>query len=125
MILILIGLLAAMLWPAAGNHPRLMRTVQGESFGVQRVYVDGNRFVRCRFDGTELVITGKAGFVIQQCSFSEPPKLTVDGPAAMTFRALRELYKDPAFRPIVEATFEVLKTGQFKTVSAPSKALER
>ena len=61
--------LAVIFWPAIKDRPKPLRTIKGETFGVQRILVDGKRFVNCNFRKTELVYRGEAGVSLENCSF--------------------------------------------------------
>jgi len=58
LIILFVVALAIIFWPAIKNRPKGLQTIKGESFGVQRIFVDGKRFVNCKFSKTELVYTG-------------------------------------------------------------------
>ncbi len=113
--------LAYIFWPAIEDRPKRLRTIEGESFGVQRILVDGKRFVNCKFRKTELVFRGEASSSIEGCSF-EKIGLTFDGPAATTIKILEGLYAEPRFRPFIENTFENIKKGKHPEAIPPSDA---
>jgi len=123
LILILVGLFAAMLWPAVEKRPKRLRTIEGEEFGVQRVIVDGKHFRNCRFRNTELVFRGEASCGIENCRI-ETQHLTFDGPAATTAKILMSLYKVPQLRPLIDNTFEGIKKGELPTAVPPSSAAD-
>ena len=105
----------------AGNEyrPRRLRTIEGESFGVQRILADGKRFVNCKFRRTELVFRGEAGVGIERCVF-QGTGFTFDGPAANTVNILTSLYAEPCFRPIIERTFTGVREGGLPEAVPPS-----
>jgi len=124
-IVLIVAVLLKVFWPVAENQTKPLRTVQGVTFGVQSIPMDGNRFVRCEFNGTELVFAGEAGFALENCGWKERPRIKVEGPANRTLRMLQLLYKDPVFRPIAEATLEGIKAGKLREVPPPSTVLEK
>jgi 4-amino-4-deoxy-L-arabinose transferase-like glycosyltransferase len=87
-----------------------LKRIQGETYGVQRVVLDGKEFRQCRFSASELVIEGKAGFSLAHNEF-ESPRFTFSGPANTTIVILTEMYKDPAFRSLVDGALENIKAG--------------
>lgn len=115
--------LAIIFWPAVEDRPKPLRTIEGESFGVQRVLVDGKRFVNCKFSKTELVFRGEAGGSIEGCTFIKPG-FTFDGPAATTIKILRSLYTVPALRPFIDNTFKAIKEGNLPEAIPPSDAAD-
>jgi len=123
LVLILVGLLAAMLWPAAEKRPKRLRTIEGEEFGVQRVIMDGKRFRNCQFHKTELVFRGEASSAIENCAL-ERVGFTFDGPAATTAKILTSLYKIPQVRPLIDNTFEAIKKGELPRAVPPSRAAD-
>jgi len=110
--------LAIIFWPAIEDRPKRLRTIEGESFGVQRVSVDGKRFVNCKFRKTELVFRGEANSSLEKCSF-EKIGFTFGGPAATTMKILEGLYAVPQFRPFIENTFKIIKEGKKLPESIP------
>jgi hypothetical protein len=108
-------------WPAVEDRPKKLRTIEREAFGVQRVIVDGKRFVNCTFRKTELVFRGEASSAIENCTLIKP-SLTFDGPAATTARILRSLYKVPQLQPFIENTFKAIKEDKLPRAIPPSDA---
>ena len=88
-----------------------LEIVEGKSFGVQQVVMDGKNFVRCKFDGTELIYNGIKNFSLGENKFLRF-RFTFSQFAANTIAIIEAMYKDPAFRPIVDQTFENIKKGQ-------------
>jgi hypothetical protein len=85
--------------------------IEGKQFGVQQVVLDGKRFVRCFFDGTELIVKGEQDFQMERNSLTNC-KFTVYGHAARTLKVLTAMYKDISFRPIVDKTIQNIKEGK-------------
>lgn len=108
-------------WPAVEDRPKKLRTIEGESFGVQRIIVDGKRFANCTFRKTELVFRGESSSVLENCTLIKP-SLTLDGPAATTVRILRSLYKVPQLQPFIENTFTAIKEDKLPIAIPPSDA---
>jgi len=116
--------LAIIFWPAIEDRPKPLRTIKGESFGVQRILVDGKRFVNCKFKKTELVFRGEASSSIENCSFIKIGGITFEGPAAATVKILKSLYAVPNFRPFIENTFKAIKEGKLSEAIPPSDAAD-
>jgi len=75
-----------------------------------RIEIDGNEFVRCRFDGTKLVFKGLAPVTMVQAEFNNV-EWVFDGPAANTLFFLRSVYHGlgDSGRQLVERTFEMIR----------------
>ena len=116
--------LAIIFWPAIESRPKPLRTIEGESFGIQRVYADGKRFVNCRFDGTEIVIRGEVGGAFESCQLTNI-KFTIDGPAAAVILTLEHMYTIPGFRPFIDNMFEAIKAGKIPRATSPSHAADK
>ena len=116
--------LAIIFWPTIENRPKPLRTVKGESFGIQRIFIDGKSFVNCNFNGTELVFKGESGGGFNGCSFKDI-KLTFDSSAGGTIITLKNLYAVPSLRPFVENAFEQIKSGEIKIATTPSHAADK
>lgn len=91
--------------------PKDLVTVAGMTFGVQQVILDGRKFQKCEFNGTELVFNGDAPFSLENCSLNGH-RITFNKNASTTLQALGALYRDPAFRPTIENTFASLKADK-------------
>jgi len=124
LIILFLVLLVVILWPATKDRPKELQTIKGESFGVQRIFIDGKRFVNCKFRGTELVFKGEAGVGLEGCGFFENYRLTFGGPAEMTLNMLKSLYAVPEFRPRIEGTFKAIKEGKLPIATPPSDAAD-
>lgn len=105
------------------EEPKELSLVEGKKFGIQQVVLDGKRFVRCSFDGTELIFNGEHGFDFSENNLKTNFRLSLNKNARLTFEVFYALYKDPAFRPIVENTFQAIREGK-KYESSPSLQLE-
>ncbi|MBF8651479.1 hypothetical protein IRZ81_11795 [Pseudomonas putida] len=95
-----------------------LELIEGKQFGVQRLVLDGKRFVNCKFDGTELIIEGKQGFGLVG-NHMKGVRLTMSGAAGTTLQVLNMLYQDPSFRPSVEKTFAQIISGEDLERSIP------
>jgi len=122
LIILFVVALAIIFFPAIKDRPKPLLTIKGESFGVQRILVDGKRFVNCKFRKTELVFRGEAGVDILNCDFIKVPVITFDGPAATTVYILKSMYAVPELRPFVENTFKAIKEGKLPEAVTPSEA---
>jgi len=100
-----------------------LESIEGKSFGVQQIVVDGKKFERCYFNGTELIIDGKAGFALINCEFSNT-KFTFGRFASNALNALTMMYQDPSFRPLVEKTIENIRAGKHPQ-STPIKTQDK
>lgn len=121
LIIIFLVALFVILCPETKGGTRKLRTIKGESFGVQRVIMDGKHFVNCKFRKTELVFRGEASSGIENCTLIQPT-LTFDGPAAATGKILTSLYKVPELQPLIENTFKAIKEGRLPKAIPPSDA---
>ena len=121
LIILILITLSTVLWPAIEDRPKKLRTIEGESFGVQRVIVDGKHFVNCTFRKSELLFRGEASSTMENCILIKP-NLTFDGPAATTIRILRSLYKVPQLQPFIENTFKAIKEDKLPVAIPPSDA---
>ncbi|WP_182035175.1 hypothetical protein [Vibrio diabolicus] len=114
--LILVPIVGASLWlifkPTVNAKKELkeFENIEGKTFGVQQVVLDGRTFKRCEFDGSELIFNGEYGFNLERNSF-HAPKFTFGGSASTTISVLTNMYKDPAFRPLVDETLANIKRG--------------
>ncbi|MBA7716559.1 hypothetical protein ES703_125633 [subsurface metagenome] len=122
-ILFVVVALAIIFRPAIKDRPKGLKTIKGESFGVQRIVVDGKRFVNCTFRKTELVFRGETSGGFEGCSL-EYIGLTFDGPAANTAKLLAGLYTVAALRPLVENTFKAIREGKLPIATPPSDAAD-
>jgi hypothetical protein len=113
-LLILVAIVSLVAWfifkPSTIKAPTEFEEVEGKKFGVQQVILDGRTFKRCEFDGAELIFNGENGFNLESNHF-KAPKFTFGNSASNTIAALTSMYKDPAFRPLVELTLTNIKSG--------------
>ena len=123
LIIFFVVALAIIFWPAIKDRPKRLQIIKGESFGVQRIFVDGKHFVNCKFRKTELVFRGESSSRIENCSFINPG-FTFDGPAAATINTLKALYAVPELRPLIENTFKAIREGNLPIAIPPSSAAD-
>lgn len=97
-----------------------LELVQGKTFGIQQVVLDGKRFERCSFDGTEMVFNADNGFSFNSNNMKSNIRITFNKSAALTLRALTALYSDKAFQPFVESTFKTIKEGKLVESTQPN-----
>ena len=120
-LILLITIISPIIWvtfkPSAKRKIKEFEEVKGKTFGVQQVILDGRTFKRCEFDGSELIFNGEYGFNLERNNF-HTPKFTFGGSASTTIAALTNMYKDPAFRPLVDQTLTNIKSGVMQE-SAP------
>ena len=105
-------IIVPMLWiffkPSKSKKPKEYEIIEGKKFGVQQVLLDGRTFKRCEFISSELVFNGEEGFNLESNKF-ESPVFTFGGAASQTIGVLTNMYKDPAFKPLVDITLENIK----------------
>ena len=94
-----------------------IKDISNRSYGVERVSICGKHFVNCKFDGTELIYDASAPTSMSHCNLSSM-RISFTGSAADTVGYLTALYSDPAFRPIVEQTFEIIKSKGLELAKA-------
>ncbi|MDF3199011.1 hypothetical protein P3C29_09970 [Pseudomonas sp. 1912-s] len=94
-------------------------TVSGEAFGVERLLISGKKFVRCKFQGTELVYDGRDAGGFEGCDFHRHV-FTLEGAAGNTITVLTEMYKEPLFRAEIEGLLENIKLGHHPRPINPS-----
>ncbi|UXZ20687.1 ABC transporter permease [Pseudomonas sp. YeP6b] len=95
-----------------------LELIADRQYGVERVNACGKKFLSCKFDGTEIVIDAQSGLGFENCNFSNQ-RFTFDGAAARTLAILTFMYKDPSFRPLVDATIANIKSGDLPVSKAP------
>lgn len=83
-----------------------LETVEGQYFGIQQVYLDGKRFVNCKFDGSELIFKGEQGFSLEKNKFLSPPRFTFSHYAAETLTVIKALNKSPEFKEVIKITLD-------------------
>jgi len=88
-----------------------LEKIEGATFGVQQIKVDGKSFRRCEFKGTELIFEGDGVFEFVSNGF-EASRFTFAGKAGNTVIMLTKMYSDPGFRPFVESTLNNIKQGK-------------
>ncbi|WP_146449721.1 hypothetical protein [Vibrio kanaloae] len=125
--IILVPIVGSALWlvfkPTVNLKKELkeFESIEGKTFGVQQVVLDGRTFKRCEFDGSELIFNGEYGFNLDRNSFNAP-KFTFGGSASTTISVLTNMYKDPAFRPLVDETLANIQRGVINE-SAPVETI--
>ena len=123
LIILFVVVLAIIFRSAAKDQSKPLQIIKGESFGVQRIFVDGKHFVNCKFRKTELVYKGEGKCRMENCSFVNPG-FTFGGPAASTIQSLTGLYTVPALRPLIENTLTNIREGKHPMAIPPSDAAD-
>jgi len=124
-ILLVVVILSIRFCPTTKERPKELKTIKGETFGVQRITLDGKRFVNCKFAKTEFVYWGDAGTVFDNCGFDLGyQQFVFEGSALRTILFLTELYSQPIFRPFVDHVFECIKKGELPKAIPPSGAAD-
>ena len=109
--------------PVIEDQPKELQVIKGETFGTQRIKIDGKRFVRCKFVGTEFLYMGEEDVGLEYNDY-ENIKIVFGGSANKTLLSLTHLYAMPEFRQTIENTFEAIKTGKFTIAIPPSDAAD-
>lgn len=104
--LILVGAIAFSFRGKPFPVTKKFETVEGKTFGVQQIELDGKNFVNCKFDGSELIFRGKNGFNLQHNHFLIPPRISFHDHAGQTLAVIKTLYKDPVFKPYIQISLE-------------------
>lgn len=81
-------------------------TIEGQTFRVQQIILDGKRFVNCTFDGCELIYKGEDGFSLEKNTFDKLPRIQFIDYAGNTLNTLKMLNDDPDFKIIIKETFK-------------------
>ena len=115
--------LAIRFWPATKDRSKELQIIKGESFGTQRIFVEGKHFVNCTFTRTELVYRGEASSRFEHCGF-ERHQFVFEGPAATTLQTLTNMYTQPIFRPFLDYVFECIKKGKLPKATPPLSAAD-
>ena len=111
--------------PVVKNRPKGLQTIKGETFGTQRIKIDGKRFVNCKFAKTEFAYWGEASTAFVSCGFDLGPQSFVfEGSAIRIIQLLKELYSQAVFRPFVDHVFESIKAGKLPKAIPPSDAVD-
>ena len=127
-VIVVVAALAIKFWPATPatkDRPKELRIIKGETFGTQRIKIDGKRFVNCTFAKTEFAYWGEAHTAFVSCGFDLGPQSFVfEGSAIRTIQLLKELYSQAVFRPFVDHVFESIKEGKLPRAIPPSDAAD-
>ena len=92
--------------PQKSRKVQELETIEGAKYGVQRVEIDGKRFVNCEFEGSELIFHGEKSFDLEKNTFKPSPRISFVDYAGTTLMVMKGLHKDPTFRKIIEASFK-------------------
>jgi hypothetical protein len=96
-------------------------SVQGQKFGVQRLFADGKSFERCEFHGTEIVFHALQSHSFINCQFSGI-RLSFGGPAARTVAMLVAWSKDAGgFQQFVDQLISDVRSGTLPEAVPPGK----
>lgn len=89
---------------------RPMEVVADMEFGVQRIDVNGKHFKRCKFHGSEILLSVSRGFGLEDCHFYGP-RFTWGESETKVIEAMTAMYKEPSLRHLIEGSFEHIKKG--------------
>jgi hypothetical protein len=111
LVIVVIAVLSGFLWPHVAR--KSIEDVVNKKLSIGSIRLDGKRFIRCEFDGSNLVYSGQRPVELEQCSLREV-RLTLDGPAASTLNFLATMYRnmDEAGRKHLEAAVEDIRQGR-------------
>jgi hypothetical protein len=84
--------------------------IENSRFSDQRVQVDGNEYIGCRFENCELSYAASAGVGLVDCTFINV-KWRMEGAAARTMKFLQAIYHGGG-RELVEKTFDEIRRSQ-------------
>jgi hypothetical protein len=92
------------------------------NFAGGKVQLDGNEFIRCRFENTTLVFSAKGPVSMVDCTFANNVAWTFEGPAALTLAFLNALYHGAGDggKQLVESTFANIRHAPAKFVESVS-----
>lgn len=79
---------------------------EGQTFRNQAVELDFNHYVRCRFEGCNIVIRALSPLAFEECRF-ESCNFHFDGPAALTLSVLRSLHQ--SIPGVAEMAIQVIR----------------
>ena len=77
-----------------------LETIYNKNFGVERVILDGKKFVDCKFDRSELVYLGKKNFHLIRTTHVNT-RLAFEDNAALTVAVMQKMYGDPGIRQYI------------------------
>ena len=108
MIMLLVSVVA---FSARKSKSKMLSTqvISGQSYGIQRVEAGGKRFVRCHFQGSQVILSVIKGVGFEHCRFDGVHFTWGEDESVMIF-SLAKMYSDPAFRPMVEEMFNHIRT---------------
>ncbi|MDZ5740985.1 hypothetical protein [Pseudomonas asiatica] len=89
---------------------RPLEVVADMEFGVQRIDVNGKHFKRCKFQGSEILLSVSRGFGLEDCQFSGS-RFTWGESESKVIEAMTAMYKEPSLRYLIEGSFENVKKG--------------
>lgn len=86
---------------------------ENQRFADERIILDGNEYIRCKFLRCHLTFSATTHPVMQYCHFDEC-QIGLSGAAALTFDFLSDMYRIEGFRGSVEATLQNIREGRTK-----------
>lgn len=80
-------------------------------FTQTRIELDGNEFIRCRFENATLVFSARAPVSMVDCVFGKNVAWTFEGSATLTLGFLHALYHGTGEggKKLIEDTFERIR----------------
>ena len=95
--------------------------VVDSTFSGGRIHIDGNEYIRCRFENTTLIFSAITPTSMVDCTFVNV-NWNFDGSAALTLKFLNALYHGlgEEGKRLVERTFENVRRSPEKFVESVS-----
>ena len=84
------------------------KAIVDQDFTLQRVVLDGKKFIRCKFDRCSLVFKGKAPFGFEHCGFTMP-EIVFEDAAGTVIYEIGIMSSDPTFASIIQNTMDNIK----------------
>lgn len=85
---------------------------EGKEFSNEKIDIDFNHFINCRFSNCTLIFRGHGPMTLDGCSFDNS-SWQFDSAASQTLHFLSGLYRGAGEggKQIVEATFQNIRSG--------------
>ncbi len=111
LMVVIIAVLAGFLWPYMTR--RIIEEIRDKKFSVSSIRLDGKRFLKCEFDESNMVYSGRSPVNLEHCKL-HGVRLTLDGPAASTLNFLATIYHDmdEEGKKHLDAVFEDIRQGR-------------
>jgi hypothetical protein len=89
-----------------------------KTFGDEAVMLDNSSFIRCHFDGSNLIYSGSGPVNLSECAFKNV-KWTFSGNASNTLKFMQGLYHGAGVngKKLIEETFNQIRFSDFEHAS--------